>query len=355
MFVWVQVLRGIAASMVVCFHYVSLQQGRGAEVSSWLSRFGNSGVDIFFVISGFIMMITQVETRGGAARTFLLRRFARIAPLYWVLTIVAFALATLFAQSSKTAQLGVDTLVNSLLFLPSPSDDAANWQGLYVLPMAWTLSYEWFFYVVFAISLALGLASFGRVLFLAGWFFLSVILGLLLEPSSPTLRVLTGDLSLEFLLGCVVALLHAKGVRLRPRTAIVIALAASFVLSNSPPAFPHARPLVWGAAAFALVAAAALTEQSGIDKSWVVRPLARLGDISYSLYLSHWFAVALFRKVQARVDVLGEGFGVPAILAFVALTLAIAEGSYRVIEEPARRLAARVRKQRSMRPSPQPP
>src|SRR3954468_16333996 len=103
-FVWVQGRRGIAAALVVLYHYLGfIAKGQSGE--SLLSPFGASGVDVFFVISGFIMMIST-DRPGMTAGAFLRRRFLRIVPLYWVLTVAAFILATIVSPGGVTAQLG---------------------------------------------------------------------------------------------------------------------------------------------------------------------------------------------------------------------------------------------------------
>jgi exopolysaccharide production protein ExoZ len=126
----IQVLRGVAAVMVVLFHVLGFQ-------------IGSAGVDIFFVISGFIMFHTNREVFGhaGAAILFLKRRILRVAPLYW--------LCTAFALWPKTE---LKTLAASVLFVPVRSGDGSIHT---VLAPGWTLNFEMFFYIVFAAGLVL--------------------------------------------------------------------------------------------------------------------------------------------------------------------------------------------------------
>ena len=343
MFTWIQILRGVAASMVVCYHYAGLQANRGVDVPSWLQQFGASGVDIFFVISGFIMMMSQLDTGGAAAKRFLLRRAARIVPLYWVLTPMAFLAAVLVSPGGLTAERGVVTLGRSLLFLPYDRALTSRLDEAYVLPMAWTLTFEWFFYLIFALALVLGLSTRVRVVFMAATFGVCAALGLWFKPASALLHVVSSPLAFEFVLGCVVALLYSEGIRIKPVQAVASAAVASVALSRWPQESELARAIVWGCPAFVVVAAATL---ANVDRYAVgLRPLVRLGDISYSLYLSHWFSVAAFGKLQARVPALEDGFGIPALVMFVVVTVATAELSYRLIEEPARVMVARLRRE----------
>ena len=192
MFIWIQVLRGVATAMAVCHHYVAAQVERGGAVSRQrLLRFGGAVANIFFVISGFIMMITQSAPAGPfSARTFLWRRLVRIAPLYWMLTATAYSLATAAAGMVNT-EFSARKFILSMLFLPyseGPVDMSAQGYQAYVLPIAWTLTYEWLFYLVFAIALALGLQPVMRLGIIAGCFAASVIAGIVFSPSTPLSR-----------------------------------------------------------------------------------------------------------------------------------------------------------------------
>jgi peptidoglycan/LPS O-acetylase OafA/YrhL len=102
----------------------------------------------------------------------------------------------------------------------------------------------------------------------------------------------------------------------------------------------YERTALWGLASFALISAASLNRRE-IGLSLATRPFARLGDISYSLYLSHFFTLALFVRLQDRVPPLAESFGWLTLAAFVLVNLFAAEMCYRFIENPARRFFAR--------------
>lgn len=349
MFIWVQVLRGVAAAMVVCHHYIASQAERGAEASRWLLEFGGAGVDIFFVISGFIMTITQLDADGkfsaaSSAKHFLARRLMRIAPLYWVLTTLAFVLATL-AGAAVSTPIGFEKFLMSMLFLPHGDPGLVmneEAHRAYVIPMAWTLTYEWFFYLVFSLALVLGLKLFVRLQFIAACFAACVLAGLVYQPAALLLQVVTSPMLFEFLLGGLAALLYSKGIRLNGAQAVLLALLSGAALVNLQHDSVFARTVAWGFAAFALVIAATLHEGSTKQPPFM-RPLARLGDISYSLYLSHFFTLALLVRIQDRLPLLEDGFGVLAIAAYVLLSLLAAELCYRFVEDPARKRLSRPR------------
>lgn len=337
-FTFLQILRGVAASLVVGHHYVASQIERGFDVRPWVENMGGSGVDIFFVISGFIMMITQsAPGKLVSAKEFLWRRLVRIAPLYWVLTIAAFLLA-LLAGSEVNSDFSLQKTISSMLFLPYGSgiDMEANAHTAYVIPMSWTLTYEWYFYMIFAITLALGMQPVSRLCTMTVWFGITVAIGLWLQPTSLILQMATNPLVFEFLLGCLVAILYRRGYRLRGWQAGVLAIISAYLLSNI---FHHTaieRLLFWGLPAFMLIVAASLYESAKTDSA-MLSPLVRLGDISYSLYLSHFFSLALFVRLQDRLPLLEQGLTPISVVAFILLVLLIAELCYRFIEEPARK------------------
>lgn len=124
-----QLLRALAAIAVVVFHFglmppTSLQFTAGA-----------AGVDLFFVLSGFIIAYSSSRD----ARHFLARRLIRIIPAYWIATILA-ALFTLQAMAWHDASAW---LIQSLFYLPGPQGRPA------LIFVAWTLVYELAFYVIY--------------------------------------------------------------------------------------------------------------------------------------------------------------------------------------------------------------
>ena len=138
----IQYLRALAALAVVVFH--------AAERSGYAFAIGAAGVDVFFVISGFIMWVIA-DRRPLSPGRFLADRIRRIVPVYWLATgvMVAGALAGLFPNLVLT----VEHVVASLAFVPARSPSTgALWP---VLVQGWTLNYEMFFYLVFAASLVL--------------------------------------------------------------------------------------------------------------------------------------------------------------------------------------------------------
>src|SRR5262249_32463856 len=116
-----------------------------------LPRFmlGAAGVDLFFVISGFVMVYASepLYEKLGAPRVFFLRRLARIVPSYWATTIFLLAYGMIARVDLATSWDAAEWIVASFLFIPCPRPNGVMLPYHYV---GWTLNYEMFFYVVFA-------------------------------------------------------------------------------------------------------------------------------------------------------------------------------------------------------------
>lgn len=280
-----QVLRAVAALAVVAGHstdYLLVQTGRVPRQLSWVH--GPAGVDIFFVISGFVMMITSrpLLERANPARLFLWRRFLRIIPLYWLLTLVRLALVH---WRPGLSQHGVPSLwnsVSSFLFIPST---APGGEIRPIIPVGWTLSFEMLFYYVFAV----GLAWRGKLLRIVTAAILVVaMLGVLRTAMWPVWTALADPIVLEFLGGVWIGELFLRGRRLSPRIgAVVLCLGVAGFLTMVPGPNVLSRPLTWGVFALLAVSGMLAIEHSIAPRlpQWALL----LGDASYSIYLVQMF------------------------------------------------------------------
>ena len=233
----IQHLRGVAALMVVFFHCFQW---------TWTPfPTGQAGVDLFFVISGFVMW-TVTERQPQSPAEFLRRRFARIAPPYWLATLLAAGLALAWPALFLEIRVDPEHLWKSLLFLPH-RDPFGN--PFPVLPVGWTLIYEVFFYLVFAFAMLFGrarMAVLTAILCLAGlsgfvWL-RTYVFGL-----NPML--------LEFLAGAWLGKLWCERKLPSRASGAVILLAAIGALAALQAVgydMPFWRPLVWGIPAMAI-------------------------------------------------------------------------------------------------------
>jgi len=285
-----QILRFIAAMLVAVMHItqaISIHiTGRGEGVY-WGT--GAVGVDIFFIISGFVMMISTANVptagphRADNAWIFIKRRILRIVPLYWFYTLLKAVLIIAVPALAVKSVIEPWHLAASLFFVPV----TAPW-GLIqpVLPVGWTLNFEMLFYVVFAASIALGSPRIRHCLLV----FLMVFVAARFFPTSVPLNFYAQSIIFEFIIGVAFAqVLLRWGAAPAGAGALLLAAGAIFTFglgwdSTSDRLFP------WGVGSAAIVLGTLWLERLIEGKRWA-KPLAFLGDASYSIYLSHTFVV----------------------------------------------------------------
>ena len=332
-----QVLRAVAALLVVVAHAVADLGGRGFDTGEISAEFGNFGVDIFFVISGFIIVYASVPhfARPGASWSFLVRRVVRVLPLYWIVSTVY--LVVVYALHERDG-LTLRHVAASYVLIPDPEpQDGADFPFMFV---GWTLQYEMFFYVVFAGAMAwrrpVGVA-------LSCGFMLAYVAAGQVTILPAPFDYWSNSLVLEFVAGCLLAEAYIGGIRLPAAVRlglVAAAVAAVGVVSTEVGGWPPIRGLVFGLPAAALVAAMTLAPDARARR-WDGL-LRRLGDMSYSLYLVHLLVFTVtyhllngvFRHVLLVPPAL---YG----LLLVLLSIGVAFLSFRYVEVPTtRRLRA---------------
>ena len=318
----IQYLRAIAACAVVVFH--------AAERTGLHFNIGAAGVDVFFVVSGFIMMVIATR-RPVRPLQFLRDRLLRIVPSYWIATTVmlAGAVAGLFPN----LQIEPLHVLGSYLFVPIPSPNGGHlWP---VLVQGWTLNYEIFFYLVFAMAL---LAPPARQLpWLAGTLLVLVVVGAIAHPQNPLLQFYMQPLILEFAAGAWLGRLWLRGITPGPGAGVAMILAA--LIGFGIIELGRMEFGAWNCGPLAvLLVAGTLAVETG-RKLPSLPMLAYLGDASYSTYLWHTFALAVVTKVGFSLHL-----PAPAVAAagIVAGTLA-GVVAYELIEKPIQRLVKRRR------------
>ena len=343
----IQTLRALAALTVVVGHAqtealaAATKQG-GSFSPSHLLPWG-AGVDLFFAISGFIMVVASgrlFAAQGGAA-TFASRRLKRIVPSYWLATTLYVAI-----QYATHKRVEAPDLVASYLFWPRDVYGDGVLRPIYAL--GWTLQYEMYFYALLAVFIALprrrAVAAVGAVLVAA------VALGAVWRLPAGTLAFWTQPIVLEFVFGMVVGLAWSEGVILPNWARVTVAgLAVAALAYDGMNAADQAvtwitpadgqRVLCWGLPTAMLVAAAALGRGDGARLAAMVG-LVALGDASYALYLVHPFVIGTLMRAYAAVH-LPTWLGYwPFVIASLALAVAAAVAVHRWIEVPAARALA---------------
>ncbi|MFC3069746.1 acyltransferase family protein [Phenylobacterium soli] len=333
----VQALRGLAAFLVVFVHLETL--ARLAGLPAGITVFGNSGVDVFFVISGLIMVVTT-SGRRQTPQGFLRNRLTRIAPLYWAITLAVFALAVVAPSLLQSTTADPIQLAKSLAFIPYARADGAMHPVVFV---GWTLNYEMAFYVIFALGLLLPSRRAGLALSIAV-LAAAAAAGLVLRPADPVLAFYTAPMILEFGAGMLLGALFVADRLPRSRAAGWIAVAAGAaafaVMVLAPTLWPSVdRAWAAGIPALVIVTSGLVAERAGLvlRQGWI----QLLGASSYATYLTHFFCTQVVSKAGERLAGLGPAMAWALIPVAFVLVAMVGVFAHRRIELPLTELARR--------------
>lgn len=344
----VHILRGFAAFYVMLYHYRDyLLLDHSSGILRDIFSYGYSGVVLFFLISGFIVVVVTHDPSRSDPLTFLIRRGFRIAPLAMITTVLFFMVTTLLDHNSNV--LGDLGLWQSLLFMPMENANPPFY-GYRILPVQWTLTYEVIFYLIFSMSLWLShryrvlvaMISLIMMVSVAQCLFGNLTLDAYAAPLvnsnrwyAGLLSLLANPLFLLFLIGMGMAVIYTiVSPDQRPKYALVfiimLACSVAYVLL-------FVRSIgVLGAIMFSIEICGILFFGEGmfcLGTSSMASLGYWLGDISYSIYLIHPIVGYLYIKTLSSlvpVNTPGEAI----VMMQVLLTLAIAHCTYRFIEQP---------------------
>ena len=339
-------VRGLAVAAVLLFHHGSLAGGF-------------LGVDLFFVLSGFLITTLLLAEGESAGRIrlgrFWARRARRLFPALGATLLGVALYAAWFASPEERVDIRADAWA-TMLYVPNWRDvfAARDYWALFRTPSplqhTWSLGIEEQFYLLWPLALSAGLAVFGRrtpravcVGSLALAAASIAAMWTLYDPRDPS-RVYFGTdtRAAAILFGGALAAWQASAGPVRSRAAraaieIVGALGAAvlaaawWTLDGDTPDLYRGGFTACGLAGSALIAAAVHPQRGPLARLLALAPLRGLGIISYGVYLWHW-------PVYLVLDSGRTGLSGPALLGVrVAATLAIAAASYRLLELPIRR------------------
>lgn len=336
---WVQALRGIAAMLVLLFHArPHLETVAWMAPLSAITKWGASGVDIFITLSGFVIgysICTSNQKGGFSAFKFLVRRALRIYSGYW-LVLPFVIIGTLYLFPGTTFPW--EKALRSIFLLYPYYLDA--W-----LPVAWTLSFELYFYTWAALALwfqprnplfwILSLLTF-LIVWNYGWMKFSPALAY--EARQPT-RFILPAFGIEFLFGALLALDFSRRKKLNAYGPIGLFLACAGValgtFSYEAFHFELPRALSFGIASSGLIMICLWLE---CEREWVSPALLRLvGDASYSLYLLHFFLLDASSLVRGWLNVHNPALLTSFTLMTPALIIMFSIAWYRLLEKPVYR------------------
>jgi peptidoglycan/LPS O-acetylase OafA/YrhL len=324
MLIGIHYMRGLAALLVVIFHAIGIMVAYDHYETQFPYYILAAGVDIFFVISGYLMVKTTEKYKNTKLdwKLFLYKRLTRIAPMYWLITILI-SIAILYKPSLAEKQVGIEIILKSLLFIPTniPGSHAQST----VIPVGWTLVYEMFFYFAFAAFTAFNY-RFGLSLLIITFCALSLTHSI---SNNYYLTIYSNPIILEFILGILVAKLktptHSKGL-----TFALLGCLAFFAGTYLDGPELSARPISAGIGAALMIYGA-----SGIElKRKLIIP-SILGDASYSIYLTHNYII------KAGVKILPPTL--LSCLALIATSILAGYAIYKIIEKPMQALTSKTK------------
>jgi exopolysaccharide production protein ExoZ len=265
----IQYLRGLAAAMVVFFHATPPEVG----------LIGAAGVDIFFVISGFIMWALCADRSVSPAK-FFGERIIRIFPLYLMYTTILAMAAGLVPGAFPRLHATFEHYVLSIFFIPYR--DSQTGMILPIIAQGWTLNFEMFFYVIVAISLFF--QSLWRFSFIASLLVILPIAGWFAKNDNALVATYTNPIVLEFLAGIGICILRRKNLLPGARKSLVIfsvSVAAFLGAAALGATFEPWRVALWGGPSALMVMSLLSVERHGLLPK--INIASMLGDASYSI------------------------------------------------------------------------
>jgi exopolysaccharide production protein ExoZ len=329
----IQALRAFAALLVIFVHLKPLAKLGGLDPD--VLNFGNAGVDVFFVISGVIMVFT-VRRRETRPLDFLAHRIVRIAPFYWLVTLAVFAVALAAPHLVQSTRADLADLLRSLAFIPFVRPDGLMEPVVFV---GWTLNYEMAFYLLFALTMLARPRSLSFALCI-GTIAAAVALDAAMNFTDRVVGFYTYPIVLEFAAGVAIGW-AAPRVKLPLWVVLPMGgLGALGVLIDHALLPDVDRVFALGLPAAAMVLSALLLERSRRRVGW--RLPIRLGDASYSIYLTHFFIAQAAAKVAIALKLTQPavlvGTGALALVGAAAAGLVVHAG----VEAPLTRAVGRM-------------
>ncbi|MCO5964844.1 acyltransferase family protein [Sinorhizobium meliloti] len=333
----VQVLRGVAALLVVWVHTQELITGQNI-LPGWARHFGYGGVDMFFVISGFIMVHTTHD-KDIRPFSFIKKRIFRIVPLYYFFTFLTIFIYILVPQILNSTRLEFLHVVKSMLFIPFEKTHGRVYPLYY---LGWTLNFEMMFYTFFSFSMFFPKSI--RSLVLAAVLIALAGIGRNVENLTEhgvVAYFYTRPILLDFAFGVFIAWFFQSSARISnpaPWWCLLAAGTAWFILGGD--VFPVATlpiapmtdtVLRFGVPSALIVAGAIGLELAGFRIGNSL--MRRAGDASYSIYLSHFFLVAGVIVIADRLG-LGERDRALLLPLTMAATIALGFITYHLLERP---------------------
>lgn len=331
----IQALRGIAVLLVLFYHLAKIEHKytHGVSVLPDAFSIGMSGVDLFFVISGFVIAVITRDTGQNKIKLgrFLYHRVTRVYPLYWFYSLLLLAVFLIKPELINSAQGGQVNIVASFLLLPQ--------RLLPLLAVGWTLIHEMYFYVIFALLLLFPQRWLLPLLFVWAIFVVGAY-SLFLEIANPMIELACHPLTLEFIAGCFIAYASFKNKFSSLALQSLILgfiwwIAAYGIYVSLGLGFEPGNEI--RVALFGVPAALTVFGLVNIENTTGLKPpkwMLTIGDASFSIYLSHVLVISAAGRIWSKLEIVDTLGNIFALSLICASALVIGILSYFFLERP---------------------
>lgn len=364
----IQALRAFAVLLVVGLHLlaVEVKYSQFDVLLPTFLRIGISGVDLFFVISGFIMVTVTADLHGAqldasaplsrrvGAWRFLYMRLSRIYPLYWLVSAVVLVIFLSHPTFLNAPHFSVSFVIHSFLLLPQ--------QGLPLLMVGWSLVHEMYFYLVFAIFLLLPRKYLPYLLF--AWLCVVIEGFRHVEPfnpeQNPYTRFAFSPITTEFIAGCFLALFFENRTRKAGEKFVYPLALPSLLLgfvsllllwhyfsfnTETIDVIGWTRVYLFTLPYVLMIYGAVALEHNGREHNgqWTAPAFAvRIGDHSYSIYLTHILVLSLCGRAWKTFAWAGYIDNIIILSATMVGVLLCGRWCYNNVEKPLLDLSRRL-------------
>ncbi|WHX65544.1 acyltransferase [Peribacillus frigoritolerans] len=321
----IQMIRGIAAILVVLYHINNLFLSNfNVHFSYGFFSPGSMGVDVFFVLSGFIMYYIHHSDIGKKSKlkNFARKRFIRIYPVYWVVSFFLILLYLAIPSFGESYYRDPTFIIKSLILIPQSVQP--------ILGVAWSLTHEVYFYLIFALLIIVNKKYYNLIIIT--WVTLT-FLNIFIRTDNYFVNFLLNTYNFEFLLGGLVAFIVIKKIHFSYKFSINLALGLFLIswLSNLFFSIDGYRVILWGIPS-ALLLYGLVIKDLTLTKS-PPKFLLFLGDASYSIYLTHIVGILFSVKVVEYLNL--ESFTIHFFMPLLFLILIVIGCLFHVlIEKP---------------------
>lgn len=317
-------MRALAAFLVLILHSgLYIVDRLHPKSGQWLWVRGAKGVDLFFVLSGFMMVYSSQRLFGNPKgwKIFAEKRITRIVPMYWIATTIKVAALLIGSTLILHSKFNLISTVASYLFIPTRNDN-----GLIapVLLVGWTLNFEMFFYMIFAVALKLRVNVY---IFVASILFPLAVASVFRQPSWPAPSFYLNPVVPEFFFGMLIAKWILSGKKMHPALATVLVFGGLIWMLFLPVPEPYIISFYGVAAALAIWGTAALEPKLGWLPKWVLY----LGDASYVLYLFHDMIAPAAPVILKRIHM---PYPPLSMALSIVMSVVICCGIHQYVEKP---------------------